>query len=134
MIRGTEPEMLDRILGILGRILGYVLRFLESFMIPILKQAPIPSHVAFIMDGNRRFAKKVGLPAPIHGHEHGFQPAAFERRLIESEGLATSTRVARPALHRVASHLTQPHAARLSRKVPIKATPVWNLAGSSVRR
>lgn len=30
----------------------------ETLLITILKMGPVPDHVAFIMDGNRRFAKQ----------------------------------------------------------------------------
>ena len=33
--------------------------------------ATIPSHVAMIMDGNRRWAKEQGLPA-VEGHRAGY--------------------------------------------------------------
>ena len=56
-----------------------------------------------------------------------------ERHLRITTPWLGSTRVARPALHRVASHLTQPHAARLPRNMPIKAIPAWHLVSSSVR-
>lgn len=48
---------------------------MESFIMKILKVGEIPSHVAFIMDGNRRFARKSGDP-PIKGHEMGFKKLA----------------------------------------------------------
>ncbi len=35
-----------------------------------VKAGPIPEHVAIIMDGNRRFAKELGL-ATVEGHEKG---------------------------------------------------------------
>ena len=33
---------------------------------------PIPAHVAFIMDGNRRYAEALGL-ARVAGHAHGYE-------------------------------------------------------------
>ncbi|VDO19433.1 unnamed protein product [Heligmosomoides polygyrus] len=36
----------------------------------------VPHHVAFVMDGNRRFAKAHQLGHVIHGHEKGFQQLA----------------------------------------------------------
>jgi|SRR3989338_204440 len=36
-----------------------------------MKQSKIPKHVAIILDGNRRYAKKFGLPK-LRGHEKGF--------------------------------------------------------------
>lgn len=43
---------------------------LQSFSIAIISVGPIPRHVAFIMDGNRRFAKKLDMPVK-KGHEAG---------------------------------------------------------------
>jgi short-chain Z-isoprenyl diphosphate synthase len=36
---------------------------------------PVPSHVALIMDGNRRWARQVGLASPRAGHEVGADKA-----------------------------------------------------------
>ena len=44
-------------------------------LLRILKCGQIPSHVAFIMDGNRRFAKEKQLQK-IEGHVHGFEKLA----------------------------------------------------------
>lgn len=41
-------------------------RLLESEV----RKGPIPAHIAIIMDGNRRWARKRGLP-PVLGHRHG---------------------------------------------------------------
>ncbi|SMN19159.1 similar to Saccharomyces cerevisiae YMR101C SRT1 Cis-prenyltransferase involved in synthesis of long-chain dolichols [Maudiozyma saulgeensis] len=45
-------------------------KFLQDIFIAILKVGPIPEHVSFIMDGNRRYAKSNNLPLK-KGHEAG---------------------------------------------------------------
>ena len=47
------------------------LSWIEKFCSGILCQGPIPKHVAFIMDGNRRFAAKKHVER-IEGHRQGF--------------------------------------------------------------
>lgn len=47
------------------------LTWFESFAINIIKCGPIPNHVAFIMDGNRRFATKSNMDK-AEGHMKGF--------------------------------------------------------------
>jgi undecaprenyl pyrophosphate synthase len=44
---------------------------LQSLLTTILKLGPIPQHIGFIMDGNRRFAKDRGLHVS-KGHLQGF--------------------------------------------------------------
>ncbi|CEF68994.1 Dehydrodolichyl diphosphate synthase [Strongyloides ratti] len=34
---------------------------------------PIPNHIAFVMDGNRRFARNNKLLSPLEGHKMGFE-------------------------------------------------------------
>lgn len=46
--------------------------FLQRCAIRVLRTGSIPEHLAFIMDGNRRFASKHRLTSVITGHEHGF--------------------------------------------------------------
>lgn len=46
--------------------------YLRSFCNNVIKAGPMPKHVAIIMDGNRRFAKKVNC-ARSKGHEKGFE-------------------------------------------------------------
>ena len=48
------------------------LSFLETTVIKILKTGSIPRHVAFIMDGNRRFARKKKFKSVAKGHAQGF--------------------------------------------------------------
>lgn len=45
--------------------------FKSRLLINVLKSFSIPNHIAFIMDGNRRFAKLNNL-AIKHGHGQGF--------------------------------------------------------------
>ena len=46
--------------------------WLERLAINVLKAGQMPKHVAFIMDGNRRYASKNHLESPVVGHVHGF--------------------------------------------------------------
>ncbi|CAH2091740.1 unnamed protein product [Euphydryas editha] len=46
--------------------------FLQLFCIKVLKAGRIPQHVAFIMDGNRRFARKQNVNTAT-GHTKGFE-------------------------------------------------------------
>lgn len=48
------------------------LTLLEKLFINILKQGPVPHHMAFIMDGNRRYSMKKNLQT-IEGHSAGFE-------------------------------------------------------------
>jgi undecaprenyl diphosphate synthase len=53
-----------------------------------LKTSPIPKHVAIIMDGNRRWAKKNDLPI-ILGHRHGAQ--TLERVVEDAANMGIQT-------------------------------------------
>lgn len=43
----------------------------ERRLLHQVKSAPIPGHVAIIMDGNRRFAREIGLGNALDGHTKG---------------------------------------------------------------
>lgn len=43
---------------------------IQQLLINILTTGPIPKHISFVMDGNRRFAKNHNLPLK-EGHRHG---------------------------------------------------------------
>ena len=48
---------------------------LHELAIGAVKQGPIPKHVAFVMDGNRRFARNHKIET-IEGHHLGFEALA----------------------------------------------------------
>lgn len=48
---------------------------LRELIIGALRQGPIPQHVAFVMDGNRRFARSHKIET-VEGHNLGFEALA----------------------------------------------------------
>lgn len=61
--------------SIAGRLMstlcGTAVRYTRRFLFRILSSGPIPNHVAFILDGNRRFSRKWEL-GEGNGHRAGF--------------------------------------------------------------
>ncbi|KAK8094186.1 Di-trans-poly-cis-decaprenylcistransferase [Apiospora hydei] len=55
--------------------IAWALRQARETLIGTLRQGPIPQHVAFEMDGNRRFAKNNHIET-IEGHNMGFEALA----------------------------------------------------------
>ena len=50
----------------------FIVKLLIGFLISGLRNSgPVPKHVAIIMDGNRRYAKKKGLSNLSEGHVEG---------------------------------------------------------------
>uniref|UniRef100_A0A060T685 Alkyl transferase n=1 Tax=Blastobotrys adeninivorans TaxID=409370 RepID=A0A060T685_BLAAD len=49
----------------------YASSFFQEVMVKVLRTGPLPRHIAFVMDGNRRFAKKNNIPLR-EGHVAGF--------------------------------------------------------------
>lgn len=58
---------------------AWTVRQLRELLIGSLKQGPIPQHVAFVMDGNRRFARNHHIET-VEGHNLGFESLA---RILE---------------------------------------------------
>ncbi|KAH8697622.1 putative prenyltransferase [Talaromyces proteolyticus] len=50
----------------------FVVNRVKELLIGALRQGPIPQHIAFVMDGNRRFARSHGIET-IEGHHLGFE-------------------------------------------------------------
>ena len=57
----------------------YTLNLLRELLIGALRQGPIPKHIAFVMDGNRRYAKNNRIET-VEGHNLGFEALA---RILE---------------------------------------------------
>jgi undecaprenyl pyrophosphate synthase len=53
----------------------WALKHSREILIAALRQGPIPQHVAFVMDGNRRFARRHGIER-VEGHNLGFEALA----------------------------------------------------------
>ncbi|KAJ5544964.1 hypothetical protein N7535_006649 [Penicillium sp. DV-2018c] len=50
----------------------YAISKLKELLIGALRKGPVPQHVAFVMDGNRRFARSHGIET-VEGHHLGFE-------------------------------------------------------------
>ncbi|CAD6197898.1 unnamed protein product [Caenorhabditis auriculariae] len=48
----------------------------QSLLRAIICSGPVPRHVAFVMDGNRRYARMKHLGSVVKGHERGFNQLA----------------------------------------------------------
>lgn len=58
---------------------AWSVRQLRELLIGALRQGPVPQHVAFVMDGNRRFAREHHIET-VEGHNMGFEALA---RILE---------------------------------------------------
>ncbi|MBE7180010.1 MAG: undecaprenyl diphosphate synthase family protein [Terriglobus roseus] len=56
----------------------WALQNVRELLLAALRQGPVPKHIAFVMDGNRRFARKHHVEA-IEGHNLGFEALARVR-------------------------------------------------------
>ncbi|KAI9470114.1 MAG: di-trans,poly-cis-decaprenylcistransferase [Benjaminiella poitrasii] len=54
-------------------ILNSVNNYLEQCIISILRKGKVPRHVGFILDGNRRYARKAQASSTQFGHYEGFK-------------------------------------------------------------
>ncbi|KAL8928945.1 MAG: hypothetical protein Q9172_000697 [Xanthocarpia lactea] len=63
---------------------------LRELLIGALRQGPIPQHVAFVMDGNRRFAKSHRIET-VEGHNLGFEALARVLEICYKSGVKVVT-------------------------------------------
>ncbi len=52
-------------------LISVLYRLYERRLLAELRQEPLPHHIGLILDGNRRFARRLGLTDVIQGHERG---------------------------------------------------------------
>lgn len=57
--------------SLLASSTAYATRLLRPWITRFLQYGPIPRHMAFIMDGNRRFATSLNKSSTA-GHEYGY--------------------------------------------------------------
>lgn len=68
----ASSPMAGTIKGIVALLLTWFNALLRRIVVFALLAGPIPNHIAFIMDGNRRFARKKNEPV-AKGHDQGSQ-------------------------------------------------------------
>lgn len=56
----------------------FIISHLRELLVGALSQGPVPQHIAFVMDGNRRFARTHGIET-VEGHNLGFEALARVR-------------------------------------------------------
>lgn len=70
----------------------YGMNQLRELLIGAVSQGPVPQHIAFVMDGNRRFARSHKIET-AEGHNLGFESLAKVGEYHISHGTAMLTRI-----------------------------------------
>lgn len=68
----------------------WALKQLRELLIGALKQGPVPQHVAFEMDGNRRYARSHRMET-VEGHHRGFEALARIMEICYKAGVKSVT-------------------------------------------
>jgi ditrans,polycis-polyprenyl diphosphate synthase len=68
----------------------WAIKQLRELLIGALKQGPVPQHVAFEMDGNRRYARSHRMET-VEGHHRGFEALARIMEICYMTGVKTVT-------------------------------------------
>lgn len=97
----------------------WILRQTHELLIGALKQGPVPQHVAFVMDGNRRYAKNHKIES-LEGHHLGFEALAK----VCSRSLPTT----------MARHLTSFQILEVCYKTGVKVVTVYAFAIENFNR
>lgn len=62
----------------------------RELVIGAVSQGPVPQHIAFVMDGNRRFARSHKIET-AEGHNLGFESLAKVGKYLASHAVAMLT-------------------------------------------
>ncbi|XP_010443847.1 PREDICTED: dehydrodolichyl diphosphate synthase 8-like [Camelina sativa] len=73
--------------GEFTQIFNALMSLMRKFIFKVLCAGPIPNHVSFIMDGNRRFAKKHNLTGLDAGHRAGFISVTYVLQYCKEIGI-----------------------------------------------
>ncbi|CAN8301101.1 unnamed protein product [Cochlearia groenlandica] len=73
--------------GEFTKIFNSLLTLTRRFIFKVLRVGPIPNHISFIMDGNRRFAKKHNLIGLDAGHRAGFASVTYILQYCKEIGI-----------------------------------------------
>jgi len=79
------------------RFLDFSSNAIREAILGALRQGPIPQHVAFVMDGNRRYARGLKKEV-IEGHSAGFETLGRVCLHVKSESEAYKHRCWRFAI------------------------------------
>ncbi|KAK9465398.1 Decaprenyl diphosphate synthase-like protein [Lipomyces arxii] len=71
-------------------LMEYFLSWAQDVFMSILRTGPVPQHVAFVMDGNRRFARRRKLEVR-EGHSAGFESLAHILEMCYQVGIKVVT-------------------------------------------
>ena len=53
----------------------WAIQQIRELLVGSIRQGPVPEHIAFVMDGNRRFARRNHIET-VEGHNLGFEALA----------------------------------------------------------
>jgi len=67
-----QPTPSRKPVGLLSTLVHRIFDLLTSLLLYLISLGPLPKHVAFVMDGNRRYAKGRGKKVS-QGHSEGFE-------------------------------------------------------------
>ncbi|KAK9455716.1 Decaprenyl diphosphate synthase-like protein [Dipodascopsis uninucleata] len=71
-------------------LVQYFIAWSQEIFMSVLRTGPVPQHVAFVMDGNRRFAKRRKLEVR-EGHSAGFESLAHILEMCYQVGIKVVT-------------------------------------------
>ncbi|KAK9448062.1 putative undecaprenyl diphosphate synthase-domain-containing protein [Limtongia smithiae] len=71
-------------------LMQYLVSWAQEQFMAVLKTGPVPQHIAFVMDGNRRFARRRKLEVR-EGHSAGFESLSYILEMCYQVGIKVVT-------------------------------------------